>query len=227
MTYLVNVKYNDEMKAFDLIYLLEPIHNYDSFYTKPMFGGLAVYFNGLMVLILMEDNQTRQCREKKYPFPIWNGLLIPTDRCHHKSLRDCFSSLIEHPVLGKWLFLSLCDDDFENQAKAIVFAIKKLDSRIGILPKEKKRAKHPKNLRGLRNLGIKSEAELKSVGISTVSLFLQIGWEEVFCRLVLAYPHRNNVVMLSALIGACNGLDWRDLSEEQKFEARKWVKFFK
>jgi TfoX/Sxy family transcriptional regulator of competence genes len=218
------------MKSFELEYLLEPLEANLSFSTKAMFGGLAVYYEGKMVLLLAEDKSSRTYRGQEYPYLIWNGLLIPTDRAYHSALLAEFSSLKQHPVLGKWLFLSLEDNHFENIAAGLIEKIKAQDERIGIFPKEKKKSSKssgPRKIRSIRNLGPKAEADLNAVGINSVKQFFSAGWEEIFCRLVLAYPQRNNLNMLYALIAAHKDMDWRELDERDKFEAQKWVRFFK
>ena len=119
---------------FAQTWLLEPIECDPTFETRRMFGGLAVYLGGRMVLVLMEsDPSDLEYRGKKFDFPIWSGLLIPTDRTHHDSLLRDFSDLRVHPVLGKWLYLVM-QDDYEKTAQEIVDAIGKGGSRFGIEP---------------------------------------------------------------------------------------------
>lgn len=218
------------MKTFELEYLLEPIAEQFGFYTKRMFGGLAVYLDDKMVLVLMEDKQTKEYRGVSYPYAIWNGLMVPTERSEHESLMADYSSLVPHVVLGKWLFLSLEDNEFEDQSERIVDAIKARDPRFGIQVEDRRKSKKKKTarfIRSLRNLGPKTEEDLISVGYETVQQLLDAGWEEAYCRLVLAYPQRNNLNMLKALMGACLDMDWRHLDARDEAEAQKWVMYFK
>ena len=215
-------------KEFELEYLLEPFAGDLTFFTKRMFGGMAAYFGGKMVMMLTEDKNSRSYKGKEFPFLIWNGGLIPTDRSDHASLLKDFPGLIPHPILGKWLYLSLEEDLFEEHSEKLIDRILEYDARIGILPKERsKSSKAPRWIHNLKNIGPNTAEELKQIGITSVKQFFEAGWEEVYCRLVLAYPHRNNLNMLSSLMGAFEGVDWRHISEQDKFEAKKWVNFFK
>ena len=67
----------------------------------------------------------------------WIGLLVPTDKRHHKSLRRDHQSLVVHPVLKKWLYLQESNEDFEEAARALVESIAADDPRIGVEPKGK------------------------------------------------------------------------------------------
>ena len=50
--------------------------------------------------------------------------------------------LAPHPVLGKWLYLSQREEEFEQVARAVVEAVKRRDLRVGVEPGvRKKRAK--------------------------------------------------------------------------------------
>ncbi len=126
------------MKIFSLVWIFESFEDQDSFFTKKMFGGLAVYFGGKMVMLLCESPGDTEWRGTTYPFDIWNGLLLPTEREQHQSLQSDFPNLVNHPVLPKWLYLPMLDTDFEDTALKIAARIAKKDERFGILPKEKK-----------------------------------------------------------------------------------------
>lgn len=154
-------------KEFQLTWLLEPLEDDPSFATKRMFGGLAVYFNDLMVLLLAESEGDREWKGQRFDFDIWNGLLCPTDRVHHDSLCAEFPSLVAHPILGKWVFLPLSDSNFEALAQRIVFQICKKDHRFGIVPgkgknKHKKKAtrsSEKKNKKRCQKKGQKTDSK--------------------------------------------------------------------
>ena len=110
-----------------LRWIAEPLTEERSYIEKPMFGALACYLNGRLVLALSD-------RE-----PPWNGLLLPTEKQFHASLMRDFKALSPHPVLGKWLFLPQTADDFEATAPDIVEAILAADPRIGVEPKPRKK----------------------------------------------------------------------------------------
>jgi len=91
-----------------------------------MFGCLAIYLHGRMMLLLTEGDEP------------WNGLLIPTEHQFHDSIRHDFKDVFQHPVLKKWLYLPENIEDFESVAENIVHAIHVDDSRFGVEPRERK-----------------------------------------------------------------------------------------
>lgn len=107
-----------------------------SFFTKKMFGGEALYFNGKMVLVLT-DSEDKTWKGKKYKNKLWYGVLIPTEKEFHKRLIKKYSTLRSHEVLKKWLFLSAEDSNFEETIGLIVEDILKNNPDIGISPKIK------------------------------------------------------------------------------------------
>lgn len=99
-----------------------------SYIEKAMFGCRGCYLHGRLVLVLAARG--------KEP---WNGLLVPTEKKHHDSLRRNHKSLVIHPILKKWLYLPESDEDFEQSARNLVESILADDPRIGVEPKEKSR----------------------------------------------------------------------------------------
>lgn len=144
-------------RSFALQWLLEPLQEDPSFFTKAMFGGLAVYYHEKMVLVLMESPGDRKWKDQTFAFDLWDGLLFPTFREHHSSLKSEFPALVPHPVLGKWLYLPASIDsktdskidskkrtkdfDFETTAQELIRGIQQKDPRLGIVPGEKKNRK--------------------------------------------------------------------------------------
>lgn len=118
---------------------LDPLLLNSSFAVKKMFGGLAVYFDSLMVLVLTESPGDRTWAGKKFSFDIWNGVLLCTDDSFHSSLLKEFDALTEHPVIKKWLYLPAKSQNFEKQFEEIVRCIAKKDNRIGVVPSIRKR----------------------------------------------------------------------------------------
>ncbi|MGO9013643.1 MAG: hypothetical protein ACLQF0_01565 [Dissulfurispiraceae bacterium] len=113
-------------KDHRLLWLVESIMDEPSYIERSMFGCLAIYLHGRMVLLLSEGEEP------------WNGLLIPTDREHHKSIVNEFNYIVQHPVLKKWLYLPENTEDFESAASEIIRAIEINDPRFGVEPKERK-----------------------------------------------------------------------------------------
>jgi len=113
-------------KHYRLQWLVESIAEEPSYLERRMFGCLAVYLHGRMVLLMAEGEEP------------WNGLLIPTEHEHHKSIRREFKSVVQHSVLKKWLYLPEDTEEFESVAPEIVHCIEIDDPRFGVEPREKK-----------------------------------------------------------------------------------------
>lgn len=129
---------------FSLEYFCEPLMEHPSYFSKRMFGGLAIYFNDLMVFTLVESPGEREWKGQCFDFDLWNGVLVCTSREHHISLQSDFSGLISHPILGKWLYIPMTEIDFENQFHALVERVRVGDRRVGIVPGQGKRTKKKK-----------------------------------------------------------------------------------
>jgi len=115
-----------------LAWVWERLEQEPSFVLRSMFGAKAVYVEGRMMLC---------CCSGKEP---WNGVLVCTERMHHAALLKEFPSLVEHPILGKWLYLSEETGQFERLAGQLVKLVERRDPRIGIVPKPKR----PKQAKG-------------------------------------------------------------------------------
>ena len=112
-----------------LEWLLEPLVADLRYLRRKMFGCEAAYLDGRIVLVLAVGDEP------------WNGVLLPTSREHHESLFHEWPQLRKHSVLGKWLYLSQTDPDFETIARVLVKHAKLGDPRIGVLPKPRKSRK--------------------------------------------------------------------------------------
>lgn len=134
---------NDPRDRFELSDIFAPLEMSDGLIFKSMFGGLAVYSEGLMKFTLAESEGDNEWKGNRYDFPIWNGLLVCTEHAHQESLVADFPGLISHPVLPKWLYLPLLEDEseFRDTARALIHAALKKDPRIGIVPKKKSKKK--------------------------------------------------------------------------------------
>ncbi|MBA4372742.1 MAG: hypothetical protein C0402_07735 [Thermodesulfovibrio sp.] len=105
-----------------LRWILEPLLDQPDYLERPMFGCLAAYLHGRLVLVLASGEEP------------WNGILIPTEREFHPAIQGEFSAAAEHPVLKKWLYLSESLEDFESVAADIVEAVLRNDPRFGVEP---------------------------------------------------------------------------------------------
>lgn len=113
-------------RTHPLQWVVDPLVEAPSYIEKPMFGCIGCYLYGRLVLVLAARG-----REP------WDGLLIPTDKKHHKPLRRDHKGLVIHPVLKKWLYLPESNQEFEETARALVESILANDLRMGVEPKGK------------------------------------------------------------------------------------------
>ncbi|MBL7714942.1 MAG: hypothetical protein JNL01_05700 [Bdellovibrionales bacterium] len=116
-------------KQNPLLWVFEPLESDPTFATRKMFGGITAFIDGRMVLVLMVSDEP------------WNGILVPTSREHHPFLMEKFKGLQSHPILGKWLYISQSDADFESMAESLTRAILKRVKEIGIEPGVRRRKK--------------------------------------------------------------------------------------
>lgn len=114
-------------KAHPLEWLLEPLLDRSDLTRRRMFGCEAVYVRGLLVACLAAKQEP------------WNGLLCPVERASHDAILLDFPVLVPHPVLGKWLYLSRAQEQFEQVATAVIARIADGDIRFGIEPKARAR----------------------------------------------------------------------------------------
>ncbi len=118
------------MKTFEHEWILEPFVDHGTFFTKSMFGGLAVYLFGRLMMLLVEPTKSGRWK--------WHGVLVCTDREHHASIQAEFPALTPHDFLRKWMFVDSTHDDFESTMEAIAKRVVRNDPRFGILPKSPK-----------------------------------------------------------------------------------------
>lgn len=108
-------------------FVLEAL-NSASFYTRPMFGCLAIYVADKIVLILRDKpNHVSD-----------NGVWLATTAEHHASLRQDFPNLRSIGLLGKkvtgWQILPADSPDFEEAAMRACELVLAGDPRIGKVP---------------------------------------------------------------------------------------------
>ncbi|HWP66529.1 MAG TPA: hypothetical protein VNO26_11500 [Candidatus Limnocylindria bacterium] len=106
---------------------VEALAREESFLTRSMFGCLACYAHGRLMLALAAGR------------PPWDGLLVATAREHHEALQALVPALRVHPVLGKWLYLPAADGDFERAARLLAELARADDPRIGVEPSARPR----------------------------------------------------------------------------------------
>ena len=118
------------MRAFDNEWIFRAFEHHPSFFTKRMFGGLAAYLFGRLMMLLVEPTATGRWK--------WHGVLICTDRDHHVAIMGEFPHVAPHRVLRKWLYVDSRHDDFEPTMERIAYAMARNDKRFGIQPRARK-----------------------------------------------------------------------------------------
>ena len=118
------------MKRFDNEWVVQAFDDHPSFFTKRMFGGLAVYLFGRLMMLLVEPTKTGRWR--------WHGVLFCTERAHHPAIVQEFPQLAPHDFMRKWLYLDSRHDHFEPTLERVARAIARNDPRFGIHPRPRK-----------------------------------------------------------------------------------------
>jgi hypothetical protein len=111
-----------------LVWIFDAFERDPTFIQKQMFGCDAAYIDGLLCLIAADRGEP------------WNGLLICTSRERHAALIDEMPALKPHSVLGKWLYISQNNPEFETVAERMATLVVARDQRVGVEPKPRKRS---------------------------------------------------------------------------------------
>ena len=120
-------KSNPRVKTFENEWIFHAFDNHPSFFTKRMFGGLAVYLFGRQMMVLVEPTKSGRWK--------WHGVLICTDHAHQPSLIEEFPALSAHDILRKWLYIDTRHEDFEPTMERVAEVIARDDRRFGIHPR--------------------------------------------------------------------------------------------
>ena len=121
------------MKTFDNEWILDAFVARPTFFTKRMFGGLAAYLHGRLMLVLVEPTKTGRWK--------WHGVLVGTAHEHHASIRTDFPALAPHGFLRKWLYLDSTHPDFEPTMDGVIKRMARNDRRFGVAPRTGKPGK--------------------------------------------------------------------------------------
>jgi hypothetical protein len=222
------------LESFSAGHFFEEFVSEDSFYFKKFFGGLSIYIHGKMVAFLADSPGLKEWRGKKYPFDIWNGCLIPSDREHHSFLLKKIKGTLVHPTISKWLYLPQSSKHFETSMFQLVEMIEKKNPQIGIEPemkskkngKPKKKLADPKTLKisEMLNLGPAVEKDFNAIGIFTASQILKLGPEKAFVKMLKGRLKLDrsakccNALYLYSLYGAIHNIHWTQIPEKKKKE---------
>lgn len=114
-------------KTFENAWMLDPLQGQRTFFTQRMFGGLAAYLHGRLMLVLVEPTRTGRWK--------WHGALVCTSHAHHADIMAEFPELAPHDVLKKWLYIDSRHEEFEPVMERVILAMARNDPRFGILPR--------------------------------------------------------------------------------------------
>jgi len=116
-------------RTFDNEWIFQAFEDQASFFTKRMFGGLAAYLFGRMMMLLVEPTKTGRWQ--------WHGVLICTDREQQPAILAEFPEMAPHAILQKWLYIDSRHENFEPVMERVAAAIARNDRRFGIHPQTK------------------------------------------------------------------------------------------
>lgn len=219
---------------------LLPEHRYR---RKSMFGGFAYYFEEKMMILIFESKDKR-----------WNGLMFPVEHDLQSPILKKYPELSPHVILPKWLYLPISTEGFDEVATEVIREALKPNSIWGSIPKPKnkksKSKKHDevlekidtrrprmfsddpvedvlkkaKKISDLKNLGEVSERQFAQVGITTAAQFIKLGWKKTIQKLAEHDPKHRHSLYAYALIGALTNTEFSRISDQEKAEARAFVK---
>ncbi|MEM7647039.1 MAG: TfoX/Sxy family DNA transformation protein [Pseudomonadota bacterium] len=78
-----------------------------------------------------------------------------------------------------------------------------------------------------RNLGPTTAAEMQVMDIHCLEQIQEIGWEDFYIRYVELFPHRLNLNALTAILGAIEDQDWREVDPQLKAQAKSLIQKIK
>lgn len=102
---------------------------------KRMFGGFAYYVDEKLVLVMFESLGNKEYRGTQYDFEIWNGCMFPVEKENQALVLKKYPFFIVHPVLGKWLYVPLDSENFDEMIESIMPEIRRKNPLFGTIPK--------------------------------------------------------------------------------------------
>ncbi|MDR3774129.1 MAG: hypothetical protein P4L26_12315 [Terracidiphilus sp.] len=103
-----------------LLFVFEPLEDDPQFFLRKLFSFDAAHLGSRIYLAVSGGAEP------------WNGLLVCTAREHHASLLRQFPQLVSHEFLGKWLYISQANPEFESIALDLAALARKRDPRLGV-----------------------------------------------------------------------------------------------
>lgn len=81
-----------------------------------------------------------------------------------------------------------------------------------------------RHITDLKNLGPETEKAFFKAGIKTPQQFIKLGWKKTMVRLCQVNPKNNHSLFAYAIIGALKNKMWNAISDDDKTEAREFMK---
>ncbi|WP_413613122.1 TfoX/Sxy family DNA transformation protein [Bdellovibrio sp. HCB-110] len=213
---------------------------------KSMFGGFAYYIEDKIVLLIFESDDKRWNgvmfpveREfqpqalGKFPelsphsiLPKW--LYLPI---HTEGFDELVSDIIRE-VLRPHSFWGSIPKPKGKKAKSTK---KKADDEVSVkLDTRRPRMfsdepaedilKKAKKISDLKNLGAVTEKQFAKIGITTAQQFIKLGWKKTMKKLIEYDPKHRHSLYAYALIGALTNTEFTRISDEEKAEAKAFIK---
>ena len=110
-----------------LLWIFEALEDDPRYLLTRFFNMHAAYLDGKLYLAVADGKEP------------WNGLMVCVAREHHAAILAEYPQLVSHPVLGKWLYLSRSNPEFETLATELTALARKRDPRLGVEPQLRKR----------------------------------------------------------------------------------------
>lgn len=221
---------------------LLPEHRYR---RKSMFGGFAYYFDGKIMVLIFESDDKRWNgvmfpveRElqppilKKFPelsphviLPKWLYLPISSE-----GFDEVVSDVIREALRPNSVWGSIPkpkNKKGKTKKKKEDEVSTKLDTRRPRMFSDEPvedALKKAKKISDLKNLGEVTEKQFAKIGITTAPQFIKLGWKKTLKKLVEFDPKHRHSLYAYALIGALTNTEFSRISDEEKEEAKAFVK---
>ncbi|QDK38619.1 hypothetical protein [Bdellovibrio sp. NC01] len=119
-------------ETLDNLYWIEELLPPDVI-SIPKHGGMAYFLDTKMILILVEQaDSSYEHKGVTYPFPLWNGLILPIEYKKQNALFLKYSFLENHPVSKDWLYIPASSENFEEEVRLVMREISKNNPLIGL-----------------------------------------------------------------------------------------------
>ena len=110
-----------------LVWIFEALEDDPRYLLTRFFNMHAAYLDGKLYLAVADDKES------------WNGLMVCSSHDQHAAILSEYPQLVSHSVLGKWLYLSQSNSEFESLAISLADLARKRDRRLGVEPQRRKR----------------------------------------------------------------------------------------